>query len=58
MAAGLLWAEAGFQKIRHAEHLPSLARALELSAPVSAAAAASPSAPSSNAINPGLDQSV
>jgi len=58
MAAGLLWAEAGFQKIRHAEDLPALARALELSAPASAATAASPSAPSTNAINRGLAQSV
>lgn len=32
MAAGLLWAEAGFRKIRHAEDLPCLAVALSLSA--------------------------
>lgn len=31
MASGLLWAEAGFRKIRHAEDLPWLAAALALS---------------------------
>ena len=38
MASGLLWAEAGFRKIRHAEDLPWLAAALSLSAPSSAPA--------------------
>jgi len=33
MAAGLLWAEVGFRKIRHAEALPRLAAALSLCAP-------------------------
>ena len=33
MAAGLLWAEAGFRRIRHAEDLPRLAAALSPSAP-------------------------
>lgn len=56
MAAGLLWAEAGFQKVRHAEDLPKLALALELSAMDSAAIAASPSAPSSNAMKCDLAQ--
>jgi len=56
MAAGLLWAEAGFQKIRHAEDLPKLALALELSATDSAAIAASSSAPSSNATETTLAQ--
>ena len=56
MAAGLLWAEAGFQKIRHAEDLPKLALALELSATGSAAIAASSSAPSSNATESTLAQ--
>lgn len=49
MASGLLWAEAGFRKIRHAEDLPRLAHALELSATASAADAASPSATNSRA---------
>ena len=40
MAAGLLWAEAGFRKIRHAEDLPLLAAALSLSAASSAPAGA------------------
>lgn len=56
MAAGLLWAEAGFQKVRHAEDLPKLALALELSAADSAATAASSSAPSSNATESNLAQ--
>lgn len=56
MATGLLWAEAGFQKVRHAEDLPKLALALELSDTDSAAIAASPSAPSSNAIESNLAQ--
>lgn len=38
MATGLLWAEAGFRRIRHAEDLPRLAAALSLSAPSSARA--------------------
>jgi len=38
MASGLLWAEAGFRRIRHAEDLPRLAAALPLSAPSSAPA--------------------
>lgn len=38
MASGLLWAEAGFRKIRHAEDLPRLAAALALSTPSSAPA--------------------
>jgi transposase-like protein len=38
MASGLLWAEAGFRKIRHAEDLPRLAAALALSTPSSAVA--------------------
>jgi transposase-like protein len=38
MASGLLWAEAGFRRIRHAEDLPRLASALSLSAPSSAPA--------------------
>lgn len=38
MASGLLWAEAGFRRIRHAEDLPRLAAALSLSAPSSAPA--------------------
>lgn len=33
MAAGLLWAEAGFRRIRHAEDLPRLAAALSSCAP-------------------------
>lgn len=49
MASGLLWAEAGFRKIRHAEDLPRLAHALELSALATAATAASASASSSRA---------
>jgi transposase-like protein len=40
MAAGLLWAEAGFRKIRHAEDLPRLAAALSLSASSSSPARA------------------
>lgn len=40
MASGLLWAEAGFRKIRHAEDLPQLAAALELSTPSSSRAGA------------------
>ena len=40
MASGLLWAEAGFRKIRHAEDLPRLATALALSTASSAPAAA------------------
>jgi putative transposase len=40
MAAGLLWAEAGFRKIRHAEDLPRLAAALAPSAPSSGPAIA------------------
>jgi len=38
MASGLLWAEAGFRKIRHAEDLPRLVAALALSTPSSAPA--------------------
>lgn len=38
MATGLLWAEAGFRKIRHFEDLPRLAAALALSTPSSAPA--------------------
>jgi transposase-like protein len=51
MAAGLLWAEAGFRKIRHAEDLPRLAAALALSTPSSAPAhaVASSSVPSASA---------
>ena len=51
MASGLLWAEAGFRRIRHAEDLPLLAAALALSTPSSAAAgaAASSSVPSASA---------
>jgi transposase-like protein len=51
MASGLLWAEAGFRKVRHAGDLPSLASALSLYAPSSVAADAAPSssAPSDNA---------
>jgi len=56
MVSGLLWAEAGFRKIRHAEDLPRLAHALELSAAASAATAASASAPSSRAEKSGLAQ--
>ena len=50
-ASGLLWAEAGFRTIRHAEDLPLLAAALALSTPSSAAAcaAASSSTPSASA---------
>jgi transposase-like protein len=40
MASGLLWAEAGFRKIRHAEDLPHLATALRLSTTGSARASA------------------
>lgn len=40
MASGLLWAEAGFRRIRHAEDLPRLAAALGLSTPSSAPAKA------------------
>lgn len=40
MAAGLLWAEAGFRRIRHAEDLPRLAAALSPSAPSSSPAIA------------------
>jgi transposase-like protein len=51
MASGLLWAEAGFRKIRHAEDLPRLAAALALSTPSSAPAhaVASSFAPSASA---------
>jgi len=51
MAAGLLWAEAGFRKIRHAEDLPRLAAALALStpSPAPAHAVASSSVPSASA---------
>lgn len=51
MATGLLWAEAGFRKVRHAGDLPRLASALSLCAASSAAAdaAASSSAPSDSA---------
>jgi transposase-like protein len=51
MASGLLWAEAGFRKIRHAEDLPRLATALALSTPASvpAAAVASPCVTSASA---------
>jgi putative transposase len=38
MASGLLWAEAGFRRIRHAEDLPRLAAALALFTPSSAPA--------------------
>lgn len=40
MASGLLWAEAGFRRIRHAEDLPRLAAALGLSTPSSTPAEA------------------
>ena len=43
MASGLLWAEAGFRKIRNAGELPHLASALSLCAPSSEAADAAPS---------------
>jgi transposase-like protein len=36
MASGLLWAEGGFRRIRHAEDLPRLAAALALSTPSAA----------------------
>jgi len=51
MASGLLWAEAGFRKIRHAEDLPRLAAALALSTASSATApaVASSSVPSASA---------
>lgn len=51
MASGLLWAEAGFRKIRHAEDLPRLAAALALSTASSATASAvaSSSVPSASA---------
>ena len=38
MASGLLWVEAGFRRILHAEDLPQLANALALSTPSSALA--------------------
>jgi len=52
MASGLLWAEAGFRKIRHAEDLPQLATALSLSTTASAPAdaVASPCVPSESAV--------
>jgi hypothetical protein len=40
MASGLLWAEGGFRRIRHAEDLPRLADALALSTPSGAPACA------------------
>jgi len=43
MASGLLWAEAGFRRIRHAEDLPLLAAALALSTPSSTSAGAAAS---------------
>jgi hypothetical protein len=43
MASGLLWAEAGFRKIRHAEDLPRLAAALVPSNPSLAPAKAAAS---------------
>jgi hypothetical protein len=43
MASGLLWAEAGFRRIRHAEDLPRLPSALALSTPSSAPANAAAS---------------
>ncbi len=51
MASGLLWAEGGFHKVRHAQDLPHLAAALEHSAAASGSATPSPpaSAPSSSA---------
>ena len=51
MASGLMWAEAGFRKIRHAEDLPRLKAALAISTPPSApaVAVASPSVPSTSA---------
>ena len=51
MASGLLWAEAGFRRIRHAEDLPRLATALALTVPSSVAADAAPtfSTPSASA---------
>jgi hypothetical protein len=52
MASGLLWAESGFRKIRHAEDLPQLATALSLSTTASAPAdaVASPCVPSESAV--------
>jgi hypothetical protein len=51
MASGLLWAEAGFRRIRHAEDLPRLAAALALStaSEAPACAAGSSSAASTRA---------
>ena len=51
MASGLLWAEGGFRRIRHAEDLPRLAAALALSTPsgAPACAVAPPSAASTRA---------
>jgi hypothetical protein len=51
MASGLLWAEAGFRKVRHAGDLPQLAAALSPGAASSAAAdaATSSSAPGDSA---------
>jgi len=52
MASGLLWAESGFRKIRHAEDLPQLATALSLSTTDSAPAdaVASSCVPSESAV--------
>jgi hypothetical protein len=58
MASGLLWSEAGFRRIGHAEDPPRLTSALALSTPSSAAAnaAASCSGASASAeqLDPGL----
>jgi transposase-like protein len=58
MASGLLWAEAGFRRIRHAEDLPRLASALALStpssAPAKAAASSSVASASAEKIDPCL----
>ena len=54
MASGLLWAEAGFKKIRHAKDLPALVSALACSATDGDCANAPPpsSAPQANAETP------
>lgn len=55
MASGLLWAEAGFRRIRHAEDLPRLASALALSTPSSAPANAAASSSVASASAEKLD---
>jgi hypothetical protein len=60
MASGLLWAEAGFGKVRHAGDLPRQASTLALESASSSAAdaASSPSAPSASAGQNGTCQAL